>query len=331
MPMQEQLAQIACKIETTEGADIWGAGTPPGGADIFLASNIKFTPDIKMVTRKQVRGNNSPQTSLPGLRSGKLSFDVEMVGGSSAGHPIGSANSGNNFGLASALIACNVQQTLVVATSGTYAPCSDISTSDPFSNCTVSVAWMMDGKMYKGWGARGNAKMVLNDGEPGKLSIELTLADWSEEDESLVSSSVVYNSQTPPVFQGATFSLDSTYTAIISKLEFDLGCKPALRPDVSASSGYRSAYIAGIREPMVSFDPENVLAATYDFMGKWRAGTIGTLSAQWGSTPSQFTLTFGYLQYEGVSLVEKDGLSRFDIKASPKGSSGDDEWGLVIV
>ena len=189
---------------------------------------------------------------------------------------------------------------------------------------------MMNGKMHKGWGARGNAKIALEIGKPGVISFDFLMADWSEEDKNLVSAAIVYNTANPPVFQSVTLSLDSSYSAIISKITIDLGCKPALRKDAAKTSGYLSAYISGTREPTVAFDPENILVATYDFMGKWKAGTLATLTATWGATPSAFALAFDHLQFDKIALAVRDGISTYDITANPKGMSGDDEWSLII-
>jgi len=326
--MLTKICQVACKIETAEGTDIFGDGTAPAGADIFLAFNPKFTPSLDMNKRAPVRSTLSPYASLPGNRSAKMSFDVEIVGGMAAGAPIGSSNAGANIGLAGALVACGVQQTLVVATSATYKPYSIVSGEAPLSNCSVSLAMMMDGKMYKLWGARGNANITLEDGKPGIISFEFTGADWSEEDESLVADDIVYNTNTPPVFQGVTLTI-AEYSAILSKVTIDLGNKVALRKSVGAESGNISAIITG-REPTLSFDPENVLVATHDFMGSWKAGTVAALAASWGSTPSAIALSCDHVQYQSVSIAERDGLSTFDIRALLTGVSGDDEWEIAI-
>jgi len=315
-------------LETVEGTDEFGAGTAPAGGDIFLAYNPKWTPGIKMNERKPARATLSPYPSLPGSRDAKFSFDIELVGGMAAGSPIGSSNAGANIGLASALIACGIQQTLVVATSATYKSYSIVSAVPPISNCSASFAWMMDGKMHKLWGGRGNAKITLEGGKPGMVNIEITGADWSDEDESLVAAAIVYNTNVPPVFQSATFLLDGAYTAIVDKLVIDLGNKVVLRKDATAGSNHRSAIIVD-RNPSLTFDPENVLVATHDFMGKWKAGTLASLATSWGSTPSAFAITAGTIQYQGISHAERDGQATLDINALMTGT-GDNEWSMAI-
>jgi hypothetical protein len=323
-----EICQVGCKIESVEGTDEFGAGTAPAGADIFLAFNPKFTPEIDMNKRRPARATLSPYTSLPGARSAKMSFDVEIVGGEAAGHAIGSSNTGSDIGLASALVACGVQQTLVVATSATYKPYSIVSGAPPLSNCSVSLAMMLDGKMCKLWGARGTAKITLEVGKPGIISFEFTGADWSEEDKSLVAAAIDYNTETPPVFQDVTLTIGA-YSAILSKAVIDLGNKVTLRKDASAPSGNLSAIITS-REPTLSFDPENPLNAINDFLGDWKAGSDAVLSAAWGTTPSAIELTCGHVQYQSVSLADREGGATYEIQALLVGESGDDEWQLAI-
>jgi len=327
MPLLNQICQVACKVEAEEGTDVFGAGTAPAGADIFLAFNPKFTPNINMHKRAPAKSNLSPYASLPGDRSAKFSFDVEMVG-AAAGSPIGATNTGANLGIASALIACGVQQTLVVATSASYVPQSDIAAAPPLSNQSVTLAFMLDGKMYKLWGCRGNAKISLEIGKPGIISFEFTGADFSEEDKSLVAAAIDLSDREPPVFQDATFTI-GVYAAVCSKLEIDFGNKVSLRKDTNSASGYLSALITS-REPTLKLDPENILVATYNFMSLWRAGTTAALSCVWGSTPSVMTLTAPKVQYQSVGLAEREGISTFDVNALLTQNAGDDEWSLVV-
>lgn len=326
--MLTKICQVACKPESAEGTEVFGSGTAPAGGDIFLAFNPKFTPSVEMNKRDPVKSNLSPFASLPGGRSAKMSFEVEMVGGMAAGAPIGSSNAGANIGLSAALVACGLKQTLVVATSATYVPESDLSAIAPLSNQSVTLAMMLDGKMYKMWGCRGNAKFVLEDTKPGIIQFEFTGADWSEEDKSLVGSAIVFNTNTPPVFQAATLTIGA-YAAVLTKIEIDLANKVTLRKSAAAASGFTSAIITG-RETKLKFDPENVLNATYNFMSVWRSGATAALSCAWGSTPSAMALTAPKVQYQTISLGDRDGISAFDVDCLLVGNAGDDEVQLQI-
>jgi len=306
--MLKQLAQIACKIEAEEGT-----AETLEGADVFLAFDPHFEPVIEAHERDPVRSVLSPHPSAFGKRSGKITFKVELVGTEAAGSAIHYSD---------ALKACGVSETLVAETSATYKPASD-------SIPSVTMAMYMDGKIYKIWGAKGTAKLLLEAGKPGILEMEFTGADFSETDGALLSDGVSYNAIMPPTFQGATLTIDS-YAAIVSKVEIDLGNAIALRPDANASSGHKSAVITN-RKPTMSFDPENVLVATEDFLGNWRNGAEMAFSAVIGSVAGNIiTITAPKDQYQSITMSDRDGISVVEASGLLCLSSGDDEWQIAI-
>jgi hypothetical protein len=306
--MLTQRVQIACEIEASEGV-----AETLEGADVFLAFNPSFTPSIEAHERNPVRSVLSPHGSVFGKRSAKLSFDVELVGTAAAGAAIHYSD---------ALKACGVAETLVAVTSATYKPASA-------SISSVTLAMYMDGKIYKMWGARGTAKLVLEAGKPGIISMEFTAADWSEADGALLTTGVTYNAIKPPTFQGATLTVD-TYAAIVSRVEIDMGNTVALRPSANASSGHISAVITD-RKPTISFDPENVLVATKDFLGPWRSGSELAFSLAMGATAGNiFTITAPKVQYQTVGLTDRDGVSVLNVSGLLCLNAGDDEWVIAI-
>jgi len=301
--MLTQRCQVGCETE-----DVEGAAETIEAADVFLAFNPKFTPSIDPHERKPVKGSFSPVASLMGKRSAKMSFDVEMTGTAAAGSAIHFAD---------ALKACGVDETLVALTSATYAPASDAIPS-------ATLAMYLDGKCYKMWGARGTAKLTLATGKPGIWSFEFAGADFSETDAALLTGTSL-EATLPPVFQDATLTL-AAYAATVASVTLDLGNTVTLREDANASSGYLSAVITD-RKPTLSIDPENVLVATEDFFGTWRAGTTVALSSLHGATAgNKHTLTAPAVQYQGVDLSDRSGVSALSINALLCEDSGDDEW-----
>lgn len=310
MPIITQRAQVACEIETTEGT-----AETIAAADVFLVSNASFTPEIEMVQRRPLRSSLSPYPSIPARRSAKMTFEVDLTGTSAAGAALHFAD---------AIQACGVEQTLVTSTSATYVP-GDPDTVVP----TVTLAMYMDGKVYKMWGARGNFKLILEAGKPGVIQFEFWGADWSEADAALFTSGVVLNDITPPLFVGATFTIN-TFAAIVGKLEIDSGNNLYLRPSMSADSGYLSAAILN-RESRLTLDPENNLVSEEDFLGEWRAGTQMAMSCAFGTVGGNlFTLTAPAVQYQEVRLGDRNGLSVLEISALLCEDTGDDEWELVV-
>jgi len=302
-----QRCQVACELEGTEGA-----AETLEAADAFLAFNPKFEPAIEPNERDPVRSSLSPHPGVMGKRQAKMTFDVELAGTSAAG---------DSVHFADALKACGVSETLVASTSATYKPASS-------SIPSATLAMYLDGKIYKMWGARGTAKLVLEAGKPGIISFEFTGADWSETDGAMLSG-VTYNSVMPPVFVSASLTIDS-YSAVVSKLELDLGNKVALRPDANSASGHKSAVITN-RRPTLSFDPENVLVATEDFLGNWRNGAQMAFSCSIGSAAGNtIGITAPKVQYQSVGLAEREGVSALEVQGLCCLNSGDDEWQIQI-
>ena len=309
MGLLKQRAQVVCEQEGTEGT-----AETLEGADAFLAFDPHFEPVIEAHERNPVRTALSPHGSVFGKRSARMTFQVELVGTS--------AGAGNAIHYSDAIKACGVGETLVGGTSATYKP---ISTSIP----SVTLAMYLDGKIYKMWGARGTARLLLEAGKPGLLDMEFVGADFSEDDGALLTSGVSYESAKPPTFQSASFTIDS-YSAIISRLELDMGNTLALRPSANASSGNFSCQIAD-RRPTVSFDPENVLVATEDFLGNWRSGSEMALSSSFGATAGNtMGVTAPKVQYQTATMSDRDGISVFELVGLCCLNSGNDEWQIAI-
>ncbi|MFH1984847.1 MAG: phage tail tube protein [Pseudomonadota bacterium] len=307
MTLLKQRCQIACEIEAEEGTV-----ETLEGVDVFLAFNPRFKPNIEAHERDPVRSSLSPHPSVFGKRSATLGFDVELVGGTA----------GAAIHYSDALKACGVGETLVTVTSATYKPAS---ASVP----SVTLGMYMDGKSYTVRGARGTAKLLLEAGKPGILSMDFTGADFTEADTALLTTGVSLSAVIPPAFQGATLTIDA-YAATISKLEIDLGNTIALREDANSTSGHKSAAITN-RRPKMSFDPENALVASEDYLGNWRSGALMALSTVMGTGAGNvITITAPKVQYQDVSMVDRDGISVFEISGLLCLNAGDDEWSIAI-
>lgn len=305
--MLEQRTQLAAKIESVEGA-----------AETLLAANAvlhaggKFNPDIAMHQRPMRSSSLSPFPAVPGARFAGIEFDIELKGSGTAGTP-------PEFGLL--LKACGFQETIVAATSVTYDPASS-------SVSSLTMALYEDGIANKIWGARGDVKLTLNQGEPGQLHFTFMGADFSVTDASLLSG-VSYQTTKPPAFLNAQMTIDS-YAALVGKIEFSMGNKVTLRPDANQSSGNKSALISS-RLPVMSLDPEKILVAAYDFYGKLRSGNEAAFTAQIGATAGNIcTTTAPKVQYTKIDEAARDGLRNLGIDCQLNRSSGDDELSLAF-
>ena len=307
MPLIEARTQIAAKKETAEGT-----AETLSASDAFLAANVKFTPNFAMGERKNVSSSLSPWASIPGVRSAKLEFDVELKG---------SGTAGTAPALGNLLKACGLGETVDSGKSVTYAPASS-------SISSLTLAAYQDGIIKKIWGARGNVSLKLENGAPGWLHFEFTGADFSVTDGTMLSG-VTYESTKPPAFLSATFSIDS-YSALIGLLEINMNNEVNLRKDANSNSGYKSAVITG-RKPTMTMDPEHVTVATYDFFGKLRSGNEGSLSLVLGSTAGNIcTIKAPKVQYINISDDVRDGIRSLGITCQLNRSSGDDEISIAF-
>jgi len=307
--MLTQRAVVAVELEAVEGV-----AETLIAADGMLVFNPTFKPSIEMNERDPVRASLSPMVQIPGKRSATFGFEVEMVGSSSG--------AGNAPHYSDALQACGLGETIVGGTSVTYAPAS---TSIP----SATIGLWVDGKKYLGWGARGNVIITLAAGKPGMMKFEFQCADWSETDEALLAG-VTLESALPPVFSSVTMTLDAFSTCVLEQFELNMNNTVAMRPSVLKSSGNASAIITN-RKPGINFTPEAILAATYDFLGKWRAGTTIDLDASWGSVAGNtFALSCPKVQLQDVGIEDGEGRFMHTIDALLILTSGDDEISIAI-
>lgn len=305
--MIEARTQLAAKIETTEGTAIALAA-----ADAVLAANMKFEHTIDQGERPNKSASISPWPNIPGARQATLEFDVELKGS-------GTAGTAPEFG--KLLKACGFAETVVASTSVTYLP-----SSSGFVSLTMGL--YEDGMCHLLWGARGTVKLSLEAGKPAMMHFVFKGADFSVTDVAMLTA-VSYQSSLPPAFLSASFTIDS-YAALIGKLEFDLANKVSLRPDANQGSGFKSAVITA-RRPVMSFDPEKVLVAGYDFYGKLRSGNLGALTATVGSVAgNRCVVTAPKVQYTKIAEADKDGLRTLGIDCLLARNTGDDELSLAF-
>lgn len=313
MGMLKVKTQLAAAIESLEGT-----AETLEGADALLVSNFSFKPNTPPNDRENTSSSMSQFAAVMGARSAVIEFDVEIKGSGTPGTP-------PEWG--KLLKACGFAETTAASpASVAYAPTSAYGGS-PVGIPTLTLGGYLDGVRKMIWGARGDVSIKLPTGKPGILHFTFTGADFSVEDVALLSSGVSYQTTMPPVFADANLTIDS-YAAILANLEMKMNNAIALREDANSASGYISAKIAA-RKPSLSFDPEMVTVATYDFYGKLRSNNQGALSCVLGSAAGNIiTMTAPKVQYVGINPADRNGLNTLGIDCRLNRNSGDDE--LVI-
>lgn len=299
---------ILAKIESTYGTD-----STPGATDAVLVENLTWSNEgLRMNERPAVRANLGKLKHLYGGRLLSVSFDVEIKGS-------GAAGTAPEFG--PLLRACAVGETVVPATSVTYAPASS-----NHGSCTIYL--YRDGKRIILTGCRGNVSGNLETGKQGKLSFKLTGHVAAETDTAMVTPT--YDSTVPVPVLNAGFSVGG-YAAVISKLAFDQGNTIATPPSINATDGYAAVQVTA-RDVNGSFDPEDTLVATKDWLADLIAGTSRALTTGViGSTAgNRYQLSMPAIALRDVSPGDRDGVTTYDISYGAAESSGDDEFSLVF-
>lgn len=232
-----------------------------------------------------------------------ITFNIKVKGS-------GTAGSAPEFG--DALIACGMSETIVASTSVTYAPAS---TGHKFA----TIYYYKDGKLQKATGCKGTWEFSGNVGESGVISFTFTGHDGGQTDASLVGGN--YDATVPPVVIGADFSVGS-FSPVISAFSISIGNEIATPPNMNSDDGYADIIIQD-RDVSGSFDPEDTLKATQDWIGTWKAGTTAEISTgEIGSTAGNiWELDVAEAYYKELGNGDRDGVRTLDVGF---GALGDD-------
>lgn len=303
---------LLAEVEVTYNTD----PTPSESTNAILVENLKHGfAGARMADRsKAVRPQFAPLKNLYAGALYEVSFDVEIKGS-------GTAGTAPEWGVL--LQACGMEETVVAVTSVTYTP-----TSDPTDHKSVTFYVFEDGLRYKITGARGSFTASLAVANAGKLSFKFTGHLVGPADVALAAPT--YGSTVPPVVIGAAFAIDS-YSAVISKFDFDLGITVATPDNLSASDGYGEIRITGMA-PTFTIDPEATLVATYDWVTKWKSsaayavstGTIGSTAG------NRYAVTAPAAVYSEVGNGDRAGIITREIKGQLVDTTGDNFISIAL-
>lgn len=310
MSILTRLKQIAIKEESVAGT----AETLTAAEATMLIAQANYTPDIQMVERGVLSASLSNFSKLIGTQAGMMAIRTELKAGSA----IDSAPALGVF-----LQAAGMGETINVSTSVVYAP---ISTGIPTftvgeyadDDTGTGLKHLIAGALARSFRISGNV------GEPLFVDMEMYGKLVSTTDVAPLSPTL--ETLKPPVLLGATFTIGG-YAAKISTITIDFGLTVALRHDITDTTGWENALVTG-RNPTVTFDPEQTLVATYDWLGIFKAGTEGALSLAYSDGTRTITITAPKVQYTAISEGDRNGIATFQVTGALNRSSGDDE--LVI-
>jgi len=305
---------IAAKIESVEGTA--EAITSADGGILVISPKIDY--DFGMNEREVTVDTLSKLQPVPGKTSGKLSFRAELKGAGVA------YSSSIQPALGKYLKACGFAETIDATADSESVTYDPASTGIP---CLTMWSYE-DGVIKKLKGCRGNVKFSGKNGEICFADFEFTGVYDGVVDGAIISPT--FEATVPPVLLSSAFTI-GTYSANINSFDLDMANEVTLRESIGTASGYVSALITD-RGPTGKIDPEMVTVATYDFFGKWKAGTPAAMSlGSVGATQyNRFTLTAPQVITSKIADEERAKLMVAGLSFSLAMDTGDDEVSIVF-
>ena len=297
-----------------ESESTYGTDPTPTGVDAVLVMDLNITPQQSdLVSRDLVRPYLGASEQLLANTRVECTFSVELAG---------SGTAGTAPGYSKALLACGLAETVVAATSVTYAP---VSTS--FGSCTIY--YNIDGVLHKVTGSRGTFVLNATVGQIPTLDFTFTGIYNPPIDEALPA--VTYANQGAP----GLFKSDNTtgfsllgYSGCLQTLSFDIGNNIIYRELV----GCPKQVLITDRSSSGSVTIEAVLMATKDyFTAALTDGSYGSLLFQHGQAAGNIVdFVSTRADIGDVSYSDLDGIHMITMPytAIPS-TAGNDEFSLV--
>lgn len=249
----------------------------------------------------------------------RISFDCEVKG---EGDALGVAPE-----IGVLLKACKMSETIVGATSVTYAPHS--LAIDDANNESVTIYYHQDLIRHELNGARGTWRM---SGESGKQAIlSLTFEGTYVSAVADTQSDITVNATIPPRLVSATFTIDS-FAACVQAFGIDLGNQMVMKECINSATNGISHYGSTDRLPTMTINPETPAIATKDFWDKFENTSEMAVSMVIGqSSLNRATITIPKAVINASpNYTDRNGILTQDINLNLNYSAGDDEISILF-
>ncbi len=309
--MLDKRSVLLSKDEVTYNTD----SVPVAGTDAVLIEDLGWAfANVRMHQRNPVRasfGKLAPQYAGSLIT---VSGKCEIKGSGTAGTPPE---------IAPLLRGAGWAETIVASTSVTYKPSSTQTVHK-----SESMYFYDDGLLLKVTGARGKVSFDLQVGKPAMAAFEFTGHFVSVTDVALPAAT--YDSTVPVPLINMPFTIGA-YSAVISKLAFDLANELSLPENIAASDGYGEVQITG-RLPTGSFNPLRVTVATKNFINQWQTGLALALDTGLiGSVAgNRLQVTMPAVTYTEAARGNQNNVGTYEMKFQAAESAGDDEISIVL-
>lgn len=302
---------VTCaKIETTYGVD-----AVPTAADALLTSQVKLSPLVmSTVARDLDKPNSGSDQELVTNSWAEIEFSIELVGSGA----LGTAPAYGKL-----LKACRCAESIVAATSVTYAPSAASTTSS-------SIYFWLDGNLHKLLGARGTFTIEANSQGIPVLKFKFTglyVAPSANANPTNLTGWAAFQVPTPVNFDNTPTATLHGYSGVFKTFTFDMG------------AGVKNFNNPGEREIRITEHMSKgklVMLAppigTKDYFTIARNSTLGTMKVEHGSTAATkviFECAAATCQIVNPNYGDDEGRATIeaDLIFVPTAAGGD-EWQL---
>ena len=293
---------------------MYGTDPTPDGADAVLVRDLNITPQQSdVVSRDLIRPYLGASEQLLANTRVECTFSVELAGS-------GTAGTAPQYG--KALQACGLSETIVAATSVTYAPVSE-------SFDSVTIHYNVDGVRHKVTGCRGTFTLTANVGEIPTIDFTFT-GIYNAPDDSALPTATYANQATPLIFkQGNTDTFELlSYSGCLQSVTMDLGNTIVYRELVGCDkevliTDRSSTGTVVIEAPTIA--GKDYFAAALD------DSSLGNLTFQHGTTAGNIVdFESTGVDVGDLSYSDQDGIAMLNLPfTAVPSTSGNDEFSLV--
>jgi len=306
---------LGIKTETTQGTAATLTAT-----DFMLVEALDIKPIPELLKREPKRSTIDTLPHVMGTKYVQVTFRTEVKGSGTAGTAYAP--------FSAAIQACGFTETVVAATSVTYAPTSAPASSSffgPGKSCTIQC--FMDGVKHVVKGALGDFKLTLAAGKLGYWEFTFSGEYATPTDASFPTQT--YLAQIPEILQSANFSMLG-FAGVIANFEYMLKNTVTPREDANSPNALLGFIITN-RAPEGSCDPEVAAVADHAFWDKVMTGAQGTIGITVGATAGNIvTFTFPGAQYLDASYQDRKGLLTYKVPLQFNQNTGDDHVSIAL-
>ena len=296
----------------------YGTFETVAGTDALLVQNLDCQPlDAGLIDRELVLPYFGNRAKVVGQKVGTVTFDVELAGS-------GTAGTAPRWGRL--LRACGFGETVVSATSVTYAPAMDgiIGVSFDFNN---------DGNRHRLKGCRGNATFNLAVGEIPRISFEFFGEYVAAASAAQVSPT--FGGQAEPVVVNSanTTSVNvlGLTTACMESFNLNLGNEIPLRQLAGCTQQYPITNRLPSGEVVIEAPVIGSSSGEKDYFAQVISQATGTIAWQHGQTAGNIvSLSMGQCNIDSLTYTDSDGIQMLNIPYMAQATAANNEMTLVL-